>query len=127
MGRKVVHDDNVTWREFGHEHLCDIGAECIAIHRAIDDPWRRNSTGAQPRGEGGGLPMAVRHGSSAAFAARRAAIKACHLRRCPSLVDEDEPLGIETGLPLEPGLPCTLYIWALLLSGMRTLFFSVMR
>src|SRR5215470_18950512 len=42
-----------------------------------------------------------------------------------AIEDEDEPLGIETGLPLEPGLPCTLYIWALLLSGMRTLFFSV--
>ena len=127
MGRKVVHDNNITGREFRHEHLCDIGAECIAIHRSIDQPWCGNSTDAQPRSEGGGLPMAVRHGRLTAFAARRTAIKTRHLRRCPGLVDEDELRGIEAGLPLKPSLTGTLYVRSLLLGGMRNLFFSVMR
>jgi hypothetical protein len=69
--------------------------------------------------------MAVRHGCAAAFAARRAAIKTRHLGRCPGLVDEDELLGIEAGLPLEPSFPGTLYVRALLLRGVRNLFLSV--
>ena len=85
------------------------------------------ATDAQPRGEGRRLPMAVWHGRATAFAARRAAVETRHLCRCPGLVDEDELLGIKDELSLEPSLPRPLHVRALLLGGMRNLFFSVMR
>ena len=45
MGAEIVHHDDVAWREARHEDLLDIGQECIAVHRAIDDTGRSGRRG----------------------------------------------------------------------------------
>ena len=66
--------------------------------------------------------MAVRDGGPAALAAPGAAPPAGHLGRGAGLVDEDELLGIETGLGVEPELAAGNDIRPLLLGGVRGFF-----
>jgi hypothetical protein len=54
-------------------------------------------------------------------------VQAGHRGGCPGLVEEDEPLGIEIELALEPGEPLREDVGAILLGRMRGLFFSVIR
>ena len=70
---------------------------------------------AQPGGEGRGLPMAVGNGGAAAHPPLGAAPQASHLGRGAGLVDEDQLLGIEVGLGVEPGLAAQRHIRPLLL------------
>jgi hypothetical protein len=46
----------------------------------------------------------------------------CHLGRGPGLVDEDQALGVQIGLALEPGPTTTQNVGALLLAGVRGFF-----
>ena len=71
--------------------------------------------------------MAVRHADPQALAARGAAVGAGHVGRRPGLVDEDQALGIEIGLALEPGLAPLQDVGAVLLAGVRGLFLRVIR
>ena len=66
--------------------------------------------------------MAVGNGGPAALAALGSAPQAGHLGRGAGLVDEDEPLGIEIGLGVEPGLAAKGDIRPLLLGGVRGFF-----
>jgi len=50
-----------------------------------------------------------------------------HVGRCPGLVDEDEPLGVEIELPLEPLLATLQDVGAFLFGGVCGLFFRVIR
>jgi hypothetical protein len=59
--------------------------------------------------------MTVRNGRPASFAAWRTAAQPGHLRGCRGLVDEDQLLGIEIGLAVEPGYAAAQDIGALLL------------
>jgi len=70
--------------------------------------------------------MAVGDGGPAALAPWRAAEQAGHLGAGASLVDEEQPGGVEVVLPVEPGVPRLVYVRPLLLGGMRRLFLRVM-
>ncbi len=72
--------------------------------------------------EGGCLPMSMWDRGTAAFAAPGAAAQARHLGRGPGLVDEDQPLGFQIGLGLEPGPPTTHNVSPLLFAGVRGFF-----
>jgi hypothetical protein len=65
--------------------------------------------------------MAVGDGRPASFAAWRAASPPGHLRGCRGLVNEDQPLGVEIELIVEPGYAAAQDIGALLLGGVRRL------
>ena len=54
-----------------------------------------------------------------------ASITAGHVCGRPGLVDENEALGIEIRLTVEPGLPLRQDVRAILLSRVRGLFFQV--
>ena len=69
--------------------------------------------------------MAVRHADAQALAAPAAAVRAGHLRRGPGLVDEDETLGVEIDLAVEPVLAPLQDVGAILLAGVRGLFLRV--
>jgi hypothetical protein len=69
--------------------------------------------------------MTVRDRGTASLAPGGPAVGAGHLRRCPALVDEHEPLGIEIGLAVEPGLAAGGYVRSLLLGRVRRLFLRV--
>lgn len=70
--------------------------------------------------------MAVRNGGSQTFAALASAMCSRHVGRCPSLINEDEPVPIELALALTPGLPPRQDIRTILLCGMGGLFLRVM-
>ena len=69
--------------------------------------------------------MAVRDGGTEAFSPGRSAVGTGHIGGCPSLVDEDEALGVEVELPFEPGLAPPQDVRAVLLGRVRALFFTV--
>jgi hypothetical protein len=66
--------------------------------------------------------VAVRHADPQALATRGAAVGAGHVGLRLGLADEDQPLRIEVGLPLELGLAPFQDIRAVLLAGVRGLF-----
>lgn len=89
--------------------------------------WRRrdHAVEAEPGDERRGLSMAVRKPHPQPFAPAAAPVGAGHVRRRPGLVDEDEPLGIEIGLRLEPGAALAQDVRALLFDSVPGLFFLV--
>ena len=123
--RQVVHHHDVTVAERRRQQLPDVGKEGGAGHRPVEDHGCGKPVDAQRGDQGRRLPMPMRDAGPAPLAPVCPAAQARHLRRSPSLVDEDEPGRIELGLRLEPGAPPGDYVRAVLLGGMRRLFFSV--
>lgn len=69
--------------------------------------------------------MPVQHAGPQSFATWRSAIATRHVRRCPGLIDEDELLGIEIELTVEPFLAPLQDVGAVLLGRVRGLFLRV--
>ena len=67
--------------------------------------------------EGGGVPMAVRDGADAPFAARGASVAPSHVRRRPGFIQKDQLCDIQRGLGGLPLTPRGLHVGALLLAG----------
>ena len=80
---------------------------------------------AQRGDEGRGLPVAVGDGGDHALAAPRPAVAARHRGGGPGLVDEDQPLRAQRRLLRAPGAPGGGDVRAVLLGGVRGLFFRV--
>ena len=59
VGRKVIHDNDVSRFEFGHRKLFDIGLEGGIVHGTVQYHGRDHSGEPQPGGEGGCFPMPV--------------------------------------------------------------------
>ncbi len=120
--RQIVHDDDIAGRQCRRQHLLDIGHEGGAVHGAVEHHGCGHALQPERADEGGGLPVPVRDRGAASGAAWRAAIGPGHLGRGTGLIDEDQPLRIEIGLVLEPGLPPTRNVRPLLLAGVRGFF-----
>jgi len=75
--------------------------------------------------ERGGLAVPMREAHAQPLALAAAAMAAGHVRRAPGLVDEDEPLGIEVRLCLEPRATLVQDIRAILFDRVAGLFFRV--
>ena len=121
---EVVHHDHVAGREFRHEHPVDTSPEGVSVDGAVEDHRSRNPAEAQTRDEGRGLPRPVRDAGSQAFGRQRAAVQPRHVFGCPGLVDEDEPLGVEVKLALEPLFPTPRDVRTVLLGGVGGPFFE---
>jgi hypothetical protein len=76
----------------------------------------------QPGDEGGGVPMAVRYGGDAAFAARGASVAPGHVRRRPSFIQKDQLRDVQSRLGGLPLTPCGLHVGALVLAGVQGVF-----
>ena len=70
--------------------------------------------------------MAVRDERPQALSAPATAMAADHVGGGPGFVDEDEPMGIEVELRLEPGPALFQDVRAVLLGGVGGLFLRVM-
>ena len=66
--------------------------------------------------------MPMGHRRPAAMAAQSPAAASRHLGRSAGLIDEDEPVRIESRLGFEPGPPALQHIRSLLLDGVRRFF-----
>lgn len=82
---------------------------------------------AQARDEGRGLPVAGGNADPEPFAFARPPVLTRHVGRGPGLIDEDEPRGIEVASPGEPRRTPHQDVRAILLGGVRRLFFSAIR
>ena len=72
--------------------------------------------------ERGGVPMSVRNGGEAAFAARRTSVAPGHVRRRPRFIQKDQFRDVQSrlgGLPLTPG---GLHVGAISLAGVQGFF-----
>ena len=101
-------------------------SQSLAIHRAVEKPRRDDVVDPQTGRESGGLPMAVWNCGPAAFPTLGAAAQPCHFRVQAAFVDEDQLARIEIELRFEPGFSRGQDVVALLLRGVRNLFFHVM-
>ena len=76
----------------------------------------------QPGDDGGGVPMAVRHGGHAAFAARGASVAPGPVRRRPRFIQNDQRRDVQSGVGGLPLTPCGLHGGALVLAGVQGVF-----
>ena len=68
--------------------------------------------------------MAMGNRCPQAFTAWGPAMGARHVGFRPGLIDEDQPLGVEIDLTVEPVLPFLQDVRAILFAGVRGLFFG---
>jgi hypothetical protein len=93
--------------------------------RAIQHQRRDQAGVAQAAQEGRRVPMTVRNRANQPLAPLRAAMRAGHVRRRPSIVETNNARRIERRLQLRPNSARIGYILALLLLGLEVLFLSV--
>jgi len=126
MGRQVVHDYDVAGAEFRDQNLFDIGKERRAIHRSVQDHGRDKTVMPETGREGGGFPVPMGNGCTAARAAQSTAAQPGHLRAGSAFINENKLIRIEMELTFEPQLASDFHIFALLLRRARCLFLYVM-
>ena len=96
---------------------------------AVDGPVQhhRRDHAAQPQAgdQRGCLAVAMGKAHAQPGAARTPPVAARHVGGGPGLVDEDQTLGVEIGLGVEPGPALAQDVRAVLLDGVASLFFRV--
>jgi len=68
VATEIVHDDDITGIERGHELLLDIGAETLAVDRSVEDTRSSQPIAAQGTQEGQRPPVAMRSKGTQALA-----------------------------------------------------------
>lgn len=124
VGLQVVEDDGVAGSEYRHERVSDVGSEACAVGGSVEQGGGTQAIAAQGGRDGGGLVMPVRDGEAAARAARGSTVAARHVGGRSRLVEEDQPVGIEGVLVLEPRLAGGPYVSARLLGGVDRPFYG---
>lgn len=122
MRSEIVHDDDIAGLEHRHEQLLNIGTETLAVDRPVEDARRRQPVAAQRADEGQGAPVTVRRKTAQALAFRSPAAERGHVGLDPGLIDEDQPLRVETSLPRAPSPPPTGDVGAGLLKAEQRFF-----
>jgi hypothetical protein len=122
MRWQIVHHDEIARSQRRRRHLFDVGEERLSVHRAVEHHGRGQAAQAQGSGEGGRLPMTMRDGRTAALAPWGAATRTGHLGGRSGLIDEDQALGIEVRLRVEPSLALRGDVGPLLFVGVRGFF-----
>ena len=127
VSAEVVEDHRVASLQHGDQGVGDVGAEALTVGGSVEQGRGGHAARAQGRRDGDRLPVAVRDGDPAALAARRPAVAVDHVGRGRRLVEEDEAVGIEFVLGLEPVLALGSHVRPLLLGGVPRIFLCVMR
>lgn len=99
---EIVHDDDVARPQDRNELLLDISAKALAVDRSVEDARSRELVTAQRTEEGQRTPVALGSEGAQTLAPLSPAAQRRHVGLDPGLIDEDEPSGIETGLPCPP-------------------------
>ena len=121
---QIIHDDDVTGRELGHEYLGHIGGKGIAVDGAIDHHGCHHAGIAQPGDERRRFPVAMGNAGAKPLTTSAPAMPACHVGAGPRLVDEHQSIRIKIELTLEPGPAPAKDVGPLLLGGVRGLFYA---
>jgi len=123
---QVIHNDDVALAQFGQENFFDIGLEGEAVDRPINYERRDEPAQRQRSDERRRFPVAMRNADPQPFTTPTSAVAARHVGRGPGFVDEDQALGIEVELSLEPAFAPLGDIGTILLRGVGRLFLRVM-
>src|SRR3954454_22615758 len=100
-------------------------AKTLAVDSALEHVRDTDPGRAQAGNRRGQLPVTVRDGSPQPQAARTPAIAPRHVRGGPGLVDEDQAIGVESGLAANEHTSGLGDIRAVLLGRVQGLFLSV--
>ena len=119
------NDSSPIYRQLKERGYLAMGGQIVDA-TLVAAPKQRNTGHAQPRNQRGGFAMAMREAHAQALALGAAAMAAGHVGRGPGLVDEDQALGIEIELAVEPVVPLLQDVGAVLLDRMPSLFLRVM-
>ena len=123
MAGEIVHHDHIAGPQLRQQYLLDVGLEGKAVDRSVDDEGRGEPAYRQRPDEGCGFSVAaMRDADLQAFAFEASVVAARHVGGSPGLVDKDETFRIKIKLAVEPFLPKSHDVGAVLLRGMRTLF-----
>jgi hypothetical protein len=122
VGAEIVHDDDVARLENRNELLLDVGAEALAVDRAVEDARGSELIAAQRAEEGHGAPAAVWRKAPQPVALRSPSAQRGHAGLDPGLVEEDQAAGIEASLPGSPAPPPAGDVVAGLLTGEQCFF-----
>ena len=122
MAGQVVHDDDLARLEGWHQKLLDPGAECLAIHRAVQRQRRTEPIAAQGCDKCGGAPMAIWCLAQKPLSGRTAAVAPHHVGGKPGLVDEHQSGSIEERLFTAQGFACSLDVRPVLFAGVKSFF-----
>lgn len=122
VAAEIIENDHITGRECRGEDLFDIGGEGLAVDRTVEDARRIEPVGAQGRDEGERPPMTMRCAALQALATRSPPAQWCHVGLYPSLVDEDQPSGVNPPLMPPPARPPCRYLRTLRLAGQKGFF-----
>ncbi len=126
MRVEIVKDDDVALVQ-GRGELClDVSIEGLAIHGAVDDPWRNQAVAPQSRDEGLRKPFAERRLPAQSLASKAAPSKPAHIGLYRGFVEEDEPARLlaHGGLAMTaPVTPRGLHVAAFLFAGQKCFFY----
>ena len=99
VAAEIIHDDDIAGQQLWDENLLDIGAEAFAIDRPVEQTRCGEAIAAQGAEESQCLPVAMRGEATHPLALLSPSAQWGHVGLDPSLVDEDQAVGIEVGLP----------------------------
>lgn len=122
VAAEVVDNEDISRRERRGQDLLDIGGECLAVDRTVEDAWRVDPVGAQGGDEGECPPMPMRGAAGQTLTTRPPAPERGHVGLHPGLIDEDEPPGIDPPLMPPPTRPACRDLRALCLAGQQGFF-----
>lgn len=125
VAAEVIHHDDISSAESGHEDAFDVDLECIPIHRAVDDPRRIDAIVAQGGDKSAGVPMSERGRPRQTFSFGRPSPQGRHVRLRPRLVDENEPGRVDLALVPLPSHPTPGDIGSFAFIGYRCLFLKL--
>lgn len=124
--REIVHDDEAARAESRAEDAAHVGAEDFGVGGSFEGHAGGGTIEPHGGDHGGGVPVPVRGAALDAFAPQSAAAQAGQVRFRGRFVEEDEPRGVEPGLPPLPRAPGLGDVGPRLLAGSECLFLQVM-
>ena len=92
------------------------------MHGAVEHHRGGHAFKAERTNKGGGLPVSMRHRCPATLTGQGSAMAPSHLGRSASLVNKHQPLGLQIGPGVKPGLPAAQDVSSLLLGRVRGFF-----
>ena len=122
MATEVIGHHDVARLQGRTQHFLDIVQECLAVHRAVQEPRSFNPVQAQRGDEGVGVPVTMGRVVHAALAFGSPSIAPGHAGGHTGLIKKNELFASLVLLPLSPLLSGQAYVLSLLLAGVQSFF-----
>jgi len=99
VAAEIVHDDDVARLKLRNQHLLHIGAEAFAVDWAVEQAGCGEAVAAQGAKECQRPPMTVWREAPQPLTFWPPSAHWSHVGLNPGLVDKDQTLGVQIGLP----------------------------